>query len=542
MATFTENPRTFRDAYFNEDYPAALRLGMPLAEQGDPEAQFIVGILYAEGKGVAADIKQAFKWMQGAADQGEPYAQHWLGDKYRSGNGVPQNFGEAVRWFQLAADQNLHFAQFDLGMMHFLGQGTSKNCSKGIEFVMDAAEQGLAVAEFNLGNFFYTGNGVPVDYGAAKSWTERAAKNGHHDAQYNLGTIYFLGHGVEKDLDEAIRWFRLAAEAGDANSQAFLSSAYASGEGVPQWPEEAFAWAQKAAEKGDSGGQFNLGDYYESGFGVTRDELKSLFWFSLALEQGCPKADARVQKLLSALSPEQVTEVKRLTAKWKPNSKDPSEIKKKLGDTSKSESERADEAIKEVVGYARTMLRSQQPFLEGKGFDYVKFFKDFANRLYLVGVMWRHAETMDLPTPPRLRAFAFLLAMLVEDGMDLEKAKEAIAELNGMTKKKASFGDTAVAYGYKAKLGDGSLAKIYEHFRDTPAFQGGTFRQLEHYFRLSILVGFASFALSLIFGLALSNAEPLTIILMSIGVGFVLGFSVRIYGAGLFKQALNKDG
>ena len=59
------------------------------AERGDPNAQFELGVRYAEGKGVAPDDKEAARWILKAAEQGHLEAQFNLGLMYADGNGVP---------------------------------------------------------------------------------------------------------------------------------------------------------------------------------------------------------------------------------------------------------------------------------------------------------------------------------------------------------------------------------------------------------------------------------------------------------------------
>ena len=61
------------------DYATALREWEPLAEQGDADAQYNLGIMYDEGQGVQQDYKVAVKWYRLAAEQGEANAQYNLG-------------------------------------------------------------------------------------------------------------------------------------------------------------------------------------------------------------------------------------------------------------------------------------------------------------------------------------------------------------------------------------------------------------------------------------------------------------------------------
>src|SRR4030043_216659 len=92
-------------AYYRGDYETAYRLIKPLAEQGLPEAQFNLGLMYDKGQGVPQDYAEAVKWYRKAAEQGNTSAQFNLGLMYDKGQGVPQDYAEAVRWYRKAADQ-----------------------------------------------------------------------------------------------------------------------------------------------------------------------------------------------------------------------------------------------------------------------------------------------------------------------------------------------------------------------------------------------------------------------------------------------------
>ena len=72
------------------------------AEQGDPEAQWGLGILYHNGEGVPQDDAQAVHWFLLAAEQAYRPALSALGSHYWSGRGVPQDYSKAYFWFQLA--------------------------------------------------------------------------------------------------------------------------------------------------------------------------------------------------------------------------------------------------------------------------------------------------------------------------------------------------------------------------------------------------------------------------------------------------------
>ena len=62
-----------------------------IAEQGNAEAQFSLGRMYTEGKGVPRDYAVAALWFRKAAKQGAIGAENSLGYMYENGEGIPEN-------------------------------------------------------------------------------------------------------------------------------------------------------------------------------------------------------------------------------------------------------------------------------------------------------------------------------------------------------------------------------------------------------------------------------------------------------------------
>jgi uncharacterized protein len=109
-------------AYHNGDYRLALRLVVPLAEDGDARAQSLLGLMSYRGQGTSQDYEAAAKWFRLSADQGDIDAQFYLGVMYSEGRGVPQDYAEGARWYRLAADQGEAQAQYNLGIYYANGQ------------------------------------------------------------------------------------------------------------------------------------------------------------------------------------------------------------------------------------------------------------------------------------------------------------------------------------------------------------------------------------------------------------------------------------
>jgi uncharacterized protein len=91
------------DAYQKGDYVAAAKEWRPLAETGDPMAQFNLGLLYVDGHGVPQDYAEAANWFRRAAEQDYTQAQHNLGAMYGSGQGVKRDYVQAYKWLNICA-------------------------------------------------------------------------------------------------------------------------------------------------------------------------------------------------------------------------------------------------------------------------------------------------------------------------------------------------------------------------------------------------------------------------------------------------------
>jgi TPR repeat protein len=104
------------------DYATALQLWRPLAEEGSPDAQNGLGVLYDNGYGVVMDHAKAAEWFKKAAEQGNAAGEIDLALEYDLGRGVPKNDTMAAYWYHKAADQGLPVAQLALGQMYADGR------------------------------------------------------------------------------------------------------------------------------------------------------------------------------------------------------------------------------------------------------------------------------------------------------------------------------------------------------------------------------------------------------------------------------------
>lgn len=102
-------------------YEKAAALFQRLAPEGDQRAQYVIAVLYLEGRGVERDPERAARWIQRSAKNGFIPSQALLGRLYLLGQGVERDEAEAVRWYRMAADQGDPNAQGSLGVLYERG-------------------------------------------------------------------------------------------------------------------------------------------------------------------------------------------------------------------------------------------------------------------------------------------------------------------------------------------------------------------------------------------------------------------------------------
>lgn len=167
------------EALSKKDYVTAANEYRPLAERGDPEAQYRIGRMYEFGNGYPQDKAQGIAWIRKAAAQRHADAEQELGVIYATGDGVKQDNVQAVAWFR------------------------------------KAAEQGDATAQYNLGLLYAKGQGIAIDYAQAVDWWRKSAAQGNADAQFKLAVVYHTGQGAAQDEVFALANATIAARNGD---------------------------------------------------------------------------------------------------------------------------------------------------------------------------------------------------------------------------------------------------------------------------------------------------------------------------------------
>lgn len=302
------------------------------AEGGLVEAQYLLGLRYMLGEGVAQSPEQAGQWFHRAATAGHAGAQAKLASLHlaglpagmlaRAGLFTPSDmrvdFSAAAHWaehaaqagnveaitllafilntapaplrneryseklYEAAAEKGSPQAQFALGLLR-LRQSRE---AEGIALVGQAALAGLPYAHDALGAVYENAIGTPQDFSRSVEHYRIAAEAGVARAMARYGLALLLGRGTPKDTLNAETWLRKAALAGNEEAALRLGKLYAEPGELPPNDAEATMWFNRAAEAGNAEAAAALGVFALHGRGTARDPVQALTWFRRAAEAG----------------------------------------------------------------------------------------------------------------------------------------------------------------------------------------------------------------------------------------------------------------
>jgi uncharacterized protein len=158
----------------------------------------------------AEDIAH-FEHVKQRAEKGQLKAQYALGLLYRDGRGVKKDLAAAVRLFSKTAKRGHAVAQYTLGKMYETGDGLRTDLDKAIMWHnRSAGLGGYALAQFALGQIYFSGTARSKDYALAAEWFLKAARQGYGPAQFLIGVMFEEGWAVERDYVESYKWLTLS--------------------------------------------------------------------------------------------------------------------------------------------------------------------------------------------------------------------------------------------------------------------------------------------------------------------------------------------
>ncbi len=219
------------------NYATARMIWEALAERGNAEANFNLGILYEDGLGVPKDMARALQYFERSAESGNQRAQYRLGLLYSAGGTVPLDPARSRKWLGAAAAQGDADAAKLLAMRERAGADPRDDAYYRAEVLhvlgrnqeaaaiwKDLADAGDTRSRTRLAWLYEAGQGVPRDLDQAARLFRRSAEEGDPEAQYALAVMLQTGKGQQQNAAQAREWLKRAARQGHAAATAALAA------------------------------------------------------------------------------------------------------------------------------------------------------------------------------------------------------------------------------------------------------------------------------------------------------------------------------
>ena len=204
------------------------------APNGDVRAMAALTLCYGRGLGVDPDPKRAYEWALQADDRGG-IGEFLLGMCYLNGWGVAANRLAARELFKASENRGFPLGQVELGLLLLDSSRDQRQTKEAVALLQQGADLGIAKAQLALSDAYTSGRvpGLPQDFKAAIALYEKAAKPSdadqkpiplsavHPKALWALYQIYSqdIPGGPPKNLKRAESYLVASANAGYAPAQ-----------------------------------------------------------------------------------------------------------------------------------------------------------------------------------------------------------------------------------------------------------------------------------------------------------------------------------
>lgn len=250
-----------------KNYPEAIKWYLKVTEQHPDDsvgrtAAENIGVMYANGQGVARNYTEAARWYRKSAEHGGPKGQFALGLIYFEGLAGPKDFDEAVKWLGAAARQRYEVARYTLVLIYSEGFDTKPNAVEAADWYTGRRVSDEGEAAYHVGTFYSRGFFVWPEEQRVLAWLLRRRGVAEDASHQYLNQIYGQRWG---DEDQAVRWYRAGAEAGFVGAQVNLARINWNQESRYWNCAEAVKWTRVAADKVDPTAMVNMGMFYVQG-------------------------------------------------------------------------------------------------------------------------------------------------------------------------------------------------------------------------------------------------------------------------------------
>jgi uncharacterized protein len=163
----------------------------------------------------AANDAATFNAMVALANKGDAEAQYHVGMMYNNGIGTQQDLRQAFEWFQKSTASNDPLGAYKLGC-YYDGQGAgivAFDADEALKYKLVAAQAGYSLAQHDVA-ILYDKQGNPEE---ALKWRKMAGDQGHSGALFGLSRAYSAGKGAPRDLSLSYAYFKLSKVAPQKN-------------------------------------------------------------------------------------------------------------------------------------------------------------------------------------------------------------------------------------------------------------------------------------------------------------------------------------
>lgn len=256
----------------------------------------------------SGDYVEAYEQLDPLADEGDPVAQFYLGNMFLNGQGVPLDELKAVEWLRKSAQQGFLSAQRHLASIYYNGLlDVPPDLQKAAKWHRASAEQGHAVSQLALAAMYAEGKGVDQDLAESEKWMVKSAEQGELEAQLILARAYVEERVFGFNAQQSSRWLRVASQ-----QQIDLLRQGLKDQGIANVTVDS---ALEEGQKLNGSALFYIGLAYYLGEGVPQDDVKSLTYLAVSSTfEGGENAHRWKRVIEKLVNPDQLEQAHRLTA------------------------------------------------------------------------------------------------------------------------------------------------------------------------------------------------------------------------------------
>ncbi|NTS76092.1 TonB family protein [Catenovulum sp. SM1970] len=293
--------------YENREYKAAFKEFMKYARIGNPQAQYYIGMMYYQGKGVSSDIYEANAWFglsrQGGFRNSIDMMQRLRRElpSKREAKVVAQELESLYSQDILTQSLFPNFTLDDAPDKQLtplqIKNPNSTSDSSGWALVSVTIDENGNVSNEKIFNSYPEGVFDRASLNAAKGWKFKPQMRGDEMVQVDDYIIKFefrssnvMAHqSYLRSLSKYSDSLASRARSGDAEAQYLLARLHGQGIIRPRMSDKirsASAWLLEAAKSGHPAARYDIAERLLEGRGVVADPVKAYKWLKMSAEEG----------------------------------------------------------------------------------------------------------------------------------------------------------------------------------------------------------------------------------------------------------------